>query len=109
MILVHVLTNYANKFRIIVTCFFMFCLYCAYLVVMISFEGAEILDISCGKANNLADRCNFAGYIDHLILTDNHCFKGGYTDPEGIFSTIGAIITTFMGYIFSLIMSKYKS
>lgn len=34
--------------------------------------------------------------------------KHTYTDPEGIFSTIGAIITTYMGYEFSMLMSKYK-
>jgi predicted acyltransferase len=30
-------------------------------------------------------------------------------DPEGIMSTIGAILTTYMGYEFSIIMSKYKA
>lgn len=56
----------------------------------------------------MTDKCNFAGHVDHLILTDHHCWKGGYTDPEGVFSTIGAILTTYMGYVFSLIMGQYK-
>ena len=59
----------------------MFGLYCTYLAVMVSFGGADLLDSTCTKQNNLTDRCNFAGYVDHLIMTDDHCFKGGYTDP----------------------------
>lgn len=43
-----------------------------------------------------------------MILRDSHCWKGGYTDPEGILSTMGAIITTFMGYQYSLVMGRYK-
>jgi len=34
--------------------------------------------------------------------------KKVYTDPEGLFSTIGAIVTTYMGYYFSLLMGKEK-
>lgn len=76
----------------------MFGFYCAYLGLMLSFDGSESIGPQCSKSNNLTDHCNFAGYVDHLILTDGHCWKGGYTDPEGIISTMGAIITTYMGY-----------
>lgn len=34
--------------------------------------------------------------------------KHTYTDPEGIFSTIGAIIMTYLGYEYSMLMAKYK-
>lgn len=34
--------------------------------------------------------------------------KRVFTDPEGIFSTIGAILTTYLGYCYSIAMSKYK-
>jgi predicted acyltransferase len=34
--------------------------------------------------------------------------KHTYTDPEGLFSTIGAIIMTYLGYEYSMLMSKYK-
>lgn len=88
--------------------FFMFGLYFSYLAAMLSFDGSEKQGAHCSKDNNLADKCNFAGYVDHLILSDAHCWKGGYTDPEGLISTAGAIITTFMGYEFSIIMSHYK-
>ena len=98
MILLHFLTNYGNKYRRKLAGFFMFGLYVTYLAVMISFGGASRLGPNCSKDNNLTDKCNFAGFTDHLILTDAHCFKGGYTDPEGLFSTLGAIITTYMGY-----------
>jgi predicted acyltransferase len=63
---------------------------------MISFDGGDIE--GCSKSNNLTDPCNIAGYIDRKILTPDHMLKHTYTDPEGIFSTIGSIITTYMGY-----------
>ena len=34
--------------------------------------------------------------------------KKTYTDPEGIYSTIGAIIMTYLGYEYSMLMSLYK-
>ena len=34
--------------------------------------------------------------------------KHTHTDPEGIFSTIGAIIMTYLGYECSMFMSRYK-
>jgi predicted acyltransferase len=34
--------------------------------------------------------------------------KKTYTDPEGIFSTVGAIIMTYLGYEYSILMSLYK-
>ena len=108
MILVHFLTGYAKIFRLKIASLVMFGLYLAYLALMLTFTGADILDPSCDRSNNLTERCNFAAFVDHLILTDDHCYKWKYTEPEGLFSTIGAIITTFLGYIFSLIMAKQK-
>ena len=108
MILVHVLTSYAKSFRLKVASVVMLGLYLVYLALMLTFSGADTLDPSCDRSNNLTERCNFAAFVDHLILTDDHCYKWEYTEPEGLFSTIGAIITTFLGYIFSLIMAKQK-
>lgn len=109
VLLVHAVTGYGNKYRRKLAAIFMFGLYFVYLSAMLSFDGSEKIGPHCSKANNLSDGCNFVGYVDHLILTDGHCWKGGYTDPEGTISTIGAIITTYMGYEFSLIMGRYKA
>ncbi|MEQ1923505.1 MAG: heparan-alpha-glucosaminide N-acetyltransferase domain-containing protein [Pyrinomonadaceae bacterium] len=44
--------------------------------------------------------CNLAAYIDRLILTENHIWRGGKVyDPEGILSTIPAIVTTISGVL----------
>lgn len=63
----------------------------------------------CSRLNNLTEKCNFVGYVDNLIFSEAHCYRGSCPDPEGIISTIGALITTFMGYQFSLIMGRYKA
>ena len=44
--------------------------------------------------------CNFAAYIDRLILTENHIWKAGKVyDPEGILSTIPAISSCLAGIL----------
>lgn len=44
--------------------------------------------------------CNLAAYLDRLILTENHIWRGGKVyDPEGILSTIPAIVTTISGVL----------
>ncbi len=40
---------------------------------------------------------NLAAWIDRLILTETHMYRGGPYDPEGIFSTLPAIGTTLFG------------
>jgi len=76
----------------------MFGLYLVYLALMISFDGHDSLDASCNRLNNLTKSCNFATLVDKNIFTTAHCWRGQCPDPEGIFSTIGALITTYMGY-----------
>ena len=80
-ILVHISTGYGSKYGRKLASFFMFGLYCSYLAAMVSFDGAEHLGSQCSWHNNMSDKCNFAGWVDHLVLTDAHCWKGGYTDP----------------------------
>lgn len=44
--------------------------------------------------------CNLAGYLDRLILTENHIWNlGKVYDPEGILSTIPALATTLAGVL----------
>jgi predicted acyltransferase len=44
--------------------------------------------------------CNLAAYIDRMVLTEAHIWRGGKVfDPEGILSTIPAIVTTITGVL----------
>lgn len=46
---------------------------------------------------------NFGAWIDRLIITTAHLYKGdGYNsmgDPEGLFSTLPSVATTLLGYL----------
>ena len=56
------------------------------------------LDNSTGVFTKLG---NFAAYIDRLIITPAHLHKGSgsMSDPEGLFSTIPAIVNILFGYL----------
>lgn len=41
---------------------------------------------------------NIAFYIDRLILSPEHMYSTKHVDPEGIFTTLPALITVFIGY-----------
>jgi predicted acyltransferase len=44
--------------------------------------------------------CNLAAYIDRVVLTENHIWRAGKVfDPEGILSTLPAIVTTISGVL----------
>ena len=44
--------------------------------------------------------CNLAAYLDRMILTEDHIWRFGKVyDPEGILSTIPAIVTTISGVL----------
>jgi predicted acyltransferase len=44
--------------------------------------------------------CNLAAWIDRLVLTENHIWRFGKVyDPEGLLSTIPAIVTTISGVL----------
>ena len=63
------------------------------LMTVIPVPGCDVTSIS-DKA------CNLAAYIDRIILTENHIWRGGKVyDPEGILSTIPAIVTTISGVL----------
>ena len=63
------------------------------IMTTIPVPGCEITSVS-DKA------CNLAAYIDRMILTENHIWRSGKVyDPEGILSTIPAIVTTISGVL----------
>jgi predicted acyltransferase len=62
-------------------------------MTMVPVPGCEITTIS-DKA------CNLAAYIDRLIITEPHIWRFGKVyDPEGLLSTIPAIVTTISGVL----------
>ncbi len=65
-----------------------------FLMTMIPVPGCDVATIE-DKA------CNLAAYLDRLILTEDHIWRGGgkVFDPEGILSTIPAIVTTISGVL----------
>jgi predicted acyltransferase len=63
------------------------------MMTVIPVPGCEVTTIN-DKA------CNLAAYLDRLILTENHIWRGGKVyDPEGLLSTIPAIVTTISGVL----------
>ncbi|NJK67716.1 MAG: DUF1624 domain-containing protein [Microcoleus sp. CSU_2_2] len=50
------------------------------------------------SAGELTPEGNLGGYIDRLILGSQHLYKGGPFDPEGLFSTLPAVVTVLIGY-----------
>ncbi|HBB33763.1 MAG TPA: DUF5009 domain-containing protein [Cyanobacteria bacterium UBA8803] len=53
-------------------------------------------------AGNLTREGNLGAYIDRLIISTAHLYKGdnfnAMGDPEGVFSTIPAVVTVLLGY-----------
>ena len=74
-----------------------------YMALMLSWSKESI---GCYKSQNLDPYCNFAGYVDRTVFSPNHILEK--TDPEGIISTMTACFTTYVGYIFCLLLQKLK-
>ena len=63
------------------------------LMTLVPVPGCEITTID-DKA------CNLAAYLDRMILTESHMWRSARVfDPEGILSTIPAIVTTLSGVL----------
>jgi predicted acyltransferase len=64
-----------------------------FIMTMIPVPGCEVTTIN-DKA------CNLAAYVDRMIITEPHIWRFGKVyDPEGLLSTIGAIVTTISGVL----------
>ena len=74
-----------------------------YISYMVTFDKP---DVGCPKENYIEEYCNFSGWIDRSIFTDMHMIYPN--DPEGLFSNLSALFTTYMGYYFCLIMKDNK-
>ncbi len=70
-----------------------FCLLVYWAVMMLAI-------VPGGLAGDLSLEGNFAGYIDRLIIGQNHIWSASkFYDPEGILSTIPAIATCLAGVL----------
>jgi predicted acyltransferase len=68
------------------------------LILLIGYWAAmQLIPVPGYGAGNLSPEGNLAGYIDKLIL-GTHIYKGGLFDPEGLFSTLPAVVTVLFGY-----------
>ena len=64
-----------------------------FLMINIPVPGCEVTTMN-DKA------CNLAAYLDRVILGENHIWRFGKVyDPEGILSTLPAIVTTLSGVL----------
>lgn len=73
------------------------------LMTLINVPGCEFTTID-DKA------CNLAAYLDRAILTEAHIWKQAKVfDPEGILSTIPAIVTTISGIFTGMWLKKDKT
>jgi len=63
------------------------------LITLIPVPGCELTTMN-DKA------CNLAAYIDRVVFTENHIWRQAKVyDPEGILSTIPALVTTISGVL----------
>ncbi|WP_341531257.1 DUF5009 domain-containing protein [Nostoc sp. UHCC 0302] len=69
------------------------------IIVLVGYWGAmQLIPVPGYGAGNLTPEGNLGGYIDRIILGTQHLFRGGPFDPEGLFSTLPAVVTVLFGY-----------
>ncbi|MBU7586018.1 MAG: DUF5009 domain-containing protein [Nostoc sp. TH1S01] len=67
-------------------------------VVLIGYWLAmQFIPVPGFGAGNLSPEGNLGAYIDRIIL-GKHLYRGGPFDPEGLFSTLPAVVTVVLGY-----------
>ncbi len=103
ILLVHLLTSYGEVYKRFFGFIGILSVFLIYISYMVTFDKPEI---GCPKENYIEEYCNFSGWIDRSIFTDMHMIYPN--DPEGLFSNLSALFTTYMGYYFCLIMKDNK-
>jgi predicted acyltransferase len=69
------------------------------IALLIGYWGAlTAVPVGEYSAGELTPEGNLGGYFDRLILGSQHLYKGGPFDPEGLFSTMPAVVTVSIGY-----------
>ncbi|MDZ8052195.1 MAG: acyltransferase family protein [Aulosira sp. ZfuVER01] len=68
-------------------------------ILLIGYWGAmQLIPVPGYGAGNLTIEGNLVGYCDRLILGQQHLLAGKPFDPEGLLSTLPAIVTVLAGY-----------
>ncbi|UCH62689.1 MAG: DUF5009 domain-containing protein [Fidelibacterota bacterium] len=76
----------------------------AYLLIMYG------LDVPGHGRGVLTPEGHASGYIDRLVLGENHIWRGSKIyDPEGLVSTLPAILSVFLGLQFGGVIIRFKS
>ncbi|MEA5578586.1 acyltransferase family protein [Anabaena sp. UHCC 0451] len=68
----------------------------------------QLIPVPGYGAGNLTAEGNLGAYIDSILLTKPHLYKGGSFDPEGLFSTLPSVVTVFAGYFTGLWLQKQQ-
>ncbi|MEG4212801.1 heparan-alpha-glucosaminide N-acetyltransferase domain-containing protein [Microcoleus sp. S13_B4] len=69
------------------------------VAVLLGYWAAlTVVPVGGYTAGELTPEGNLGGYVDRLILGSQHLYKGGPFDPEGLLSTLPAVVTVLIGY-----------
>ena len=69
------------------------------VALLLGYWGAlTVFAVGGYTAGELTPEGNLGGYVDRLILGSQHLYKGGPFDPEGLLSTLPAVVTVLTGY-----------
>ncbi len=69
------------------------------VIILLAYWGTmSLVPVPGYDAGNLTPEGNLSAYIDRLVLGTNHLYKQGQFDPEGLFSTLPALVTVLAGY-----------
>lgn len=69
------------------------------VAVLLGYWGAlTVFAVGGYTAGELTPEGNLGGYVDRLILGSQHLYKRGPFDPEGLLSTLPAVVTVLTGY-----------
>ncbi|MGB3534256.1 MAG: heparan-alpha-glucosaminide N-acetyltransferase domain-containing protein [Microcoleaceae cyanobacterium] len=75
-------------------------LWILFIFILLGYWGMiQLIPVPVYGAGNLTPEGNLGAYIDTIILSAEHLWRGGPYDPEGLFSTFPAIATVLMGYL----------
>jgi len=69
----------------------------------------ELIPVPGYGVGNLTAEGNLGAYIDSILLGKQHLYKGGPFDPEGLFSTLPAVVTVFTGYFTGLWLREQQT
>jgi predicted acyltransferase len=68
-------------------------------LLLLGYWGAlTLIPVPGYGMGNLTPEGNLIGYIDRVILGNQHLLKGNPFDPEGLLSTLNAVVTVLIGY-----------